>query len=169
VTRLGRPTLELPEAVRAACFAAPPALAAGQIWRACLDDVARFVLVLVVEPSANPYGQQTGVQSRPPVAVRDAVLVAPVTLDIEMATEEAFLLNADDSDFDIPIAVWLPLRRYIPQRVMDRYAGNLHIATPAIRQAPTGSRLISVLEDRAMEFAVVADDMDELAGEQDWL
>jgi hypothetical protein len=156
----GRSMLSLPEAVSAAWVADLPALAAGQIWRACRDDVARFVLVLVVEPPARPYGQR---QSLPPTTDRP-ILVAPVTLDMELATEDAFLLGADDSDFAVPIAVWLPLRRYIPRHVMDRCAGNLHIPTPAVRQAPTGSPLVSVLEDRAMEFAVIADDMDELAG-----
>jgi hypothetical protein len=134
---------QLPEAVRAAWSAEPPRPDLGQFWRASHDQVARFVLVVGIDG--------------------DAVDVAPVTLDIERTTDDALLLEADDSDLDVPLAVWLPLRRSVARHLLDRYTGNLHMAVDAVRKSPTGRPVVSVLEASAMERAVLEDDMDELA------
>jgi hypothetical protein len=107
------------------------------------DEVARFVLVLT--------------------AGDEKVDVAPVTLDTELMTDEAFIADAALTDFALPVAVWLPLRRSVERLVLDRYVGDMHMAVDAIRQLPTGRPLFSPLEDRAMERAVLEDDMDELS------
>jgi hypothetical protein len=135
--------LRLPAAVEAAWTSPPPAPAPGQFWRAVHDEVARFVLILAAD------GEMAD--------------VAPVTLDTELTTDEAFIADAAVTDLAVPLAVWLPLRRPVPRQVLERYAGDLHMSVDAVRKLPTGRPLISVLEDRAMERAVLEDDMNDLA------
>jgi hypothetical protein len=89
--------------------------------------------------------------------------VAPVSLDVELATEDAFLLDAGETDFDVPVAVWLGLKAVVPARVLAHYAGSVHLAVDALRKAPQGRPVLSPLDERAMEAAVLGDDMDELA------
>jgi len=135
--------VELPAAVRAAWTAPRPALAPAQLWRAHLDEIARFVVVLQTEGAVAE--------------------VAPVTLDVELATDDAYLLEAAESDFDVPVAVWLALKATVPVHVLEQYLGSVHLAVDALRKAPQGRPLASVLDDRAMEAAILGDDMEELA------
>jgi hypothetical protein len=135
--------IRLPEAVETAWTSPPLVPRPGQLWRAVNDDVARFVLVLV--------------------AGDGMIDVAPVTLDVERTTDEAYIAEAGLSDLEVPVAVWLRLRRPVERLVLDRYVGNVRVAVDEIRNLPTGPPVTSVLEDRAMERAVLADDMDELS------
>ncbi len=133
----------LPDSVRAAWTGRPPEPAPGQLWRALWGDVARFVLVLKVE--------------------RATAEVAPVTLDVELATDDAYLLDAEVSDLGVPVAVWLGLRAAVASRVLERFAGVVHIDVNAVKKEKSGRPVASVLDERAMERAVLEDDMDELA------
>lgn len=133
----------LPDAVRSAWAGPRPAVAPGQLWRAQWDDVARFVVVLQVE----------GLLAE----------VAPVSLDVDLATDDAYLLEAAETDFDVPLAVWLGLKAAVPTRVLAHYAGSVHIAVDGLRKAPQGRPVLSPIDERALETAVLGDDMDELA------
>lgn len=133
----------LPDAVRSAWAGVRPTPAPAQLWRAQWDEVARFVVVLHTE----------GLMAE----------VAPVSLDVELATEDAFLLDAGETDFDVPVAVWLGLKAVVPVRVLAQYAGSVHLAVDSLRKAPQGRPMLSPLDERAMEAAVLGDDMDELA------
>jgi plasmid maintenance system antidote protein VapI len=135
--------LSVPPSVRAAWFGARPDLTPGQLWRARWEDVSVFVVVLRTEGSS--------------------VDVAPVSLDVELATDSAVLLEPGETDFDVPVAVWLELRAAVPERVLEQYAGTVHLAVDALRKAPQGRPVLTPLDDRAMEVAVLGDDMDELA------
>ncbi len=135
--------LELPPAVSAAWTAGAPMAAPGQLWRAHWEEVSRFVVVLRTD----------GVTAE----------VAPVSLDVELATDGAVLLEPGETDFDVPIAVWLGLRATIPMRVLEQHAGSVHLDVDALRKAPQGRPVLTPLDDRAMEVAVLGDDMDELA------
>lgn len=138
-------SVRLPAAVRAraASGATPPEPAPGQLWRAVWKEVSRFVLVVRVEA--------------------DGVFVAPVSLDPTLATDDAFLLAPGESDFEVPLAVWLGLTKPVPPRVLQRSVGQVHLTVEVIRKSPQGRPLVSVLEDRAMEVADLKDDMAELA------
>lgn len=135
--------VRLPAAVEAAWTSSPPVPAPGQFWRAVHDEVARFVLVMT--------------------AAADSVDVAPVTLDTELTTDEAYIVDGELTDLAVPVAVWLPLRRTVDPVVLDRYVGDMHLSVDAVRKLSTGRPLISVLEERAMERAVLEDDMDDLS------
>lgn len=135
--------LSVPPSVRAAWFGARPDPAPGQLWRARWEDVSIFVVVLRTEGSS--------------------VDVAPVSLDVELATDSAVLLEPGETDFDVPVAVWLELRAAVPERVLEQYAGTVHLAVDALRKAPQGRPVLTPQDDRAMEVAVLGDDMDELA------
>lgn len=135
--------VSVPDAVRVAWSGSRPAPEPGHLWRAVWDEVARYVVVLHVDPATAE--------------------VAPVTLDPELATDDAYLLDAGESDFDVPIAVWLGLRATVPLRVLDRSAGRVHLAVEAIRKSPQGRPVATPLDERALEGAVLRDDMDELA------
>lgn len=135
--------LELPTAVRAAWTGTAPTPAPGQLWRAHWEEVSRFVVVL-----------------RTAAATAE---VAPISLDVELATDDAFLLAPGETDFDVPVAVWLGLRAAVPIRVLEQYAGTAHLDVDALRKAPQGRPVLTALDDRAMEVAVLGDDMDELA------
>lgn len=134
---------ELPPAVLAAWRGRAPAVAPGQLWRASWEEVSRFVAVLRTEGAM--------------------VEAAPVSLDVELATDDAVLLELGETDFDVPVAVWLGLKATVPARVLDQYAGSVHLAVDALRKAPQGRPVLTPLDDRAMEVAVLGDDMDELA------
>jgi plasmid maintenance system antidote protein VapI len=73
------------------------------------------------------------------------------------------LLEAAETDFDVPVAVWLGLKAVVPVRVLAHYAGSIHLAVDALRKAPQGRPVLTPLDERAMEVAVLGDDMDELA------
>lgn len=135
--------VELPAPVRAAWAAQRPAVAAGQLWRAHVHDINRFVVILQTEGALAE--------------------VAPVTVDVDLATDDAYLLEAAESDFDVPVAVWLAVKDTIPVRVLEQYVGGVHFAVDALRKAPHGRPLVSALDDRAMEVAILRDDMEELA------
>jgi hypothetical protein len=135
--------LELPPAVLAAWTNAVPPVAPGQLWRAHWEEVSRFVVVLRLE----------GV----------TVEVAPVSLDVELATDDAVLLEPGETDFDVPVAIWLGLRAAVPVRVLEQHAGAVHLDVDALRKAPAGRPVLTPLDDRAMGLAVLGDDMDELA------
>lgn len=133
----------LPAAVRSAWTGPRPAVAPGQLWRAQWDEVTRFVVVLQIE----------GLLAE----------VAPISIDVDQATDDAYLLEAAETDFDVPVAVWLGLKAIIPTRVLAHYAGSVHIAVDALRKAPQGRPVLSPIDERALEAAVLGDDMDELA------
>lgn len=135
--------VRLPAAVEAAWTSKPLVATPGQFWRTEHDQVARLVLVLRAEG--------------------DRVDIAPITLDPELTTDEAFIAEADLTDLQVPVAVWLPLRRAVSRKLLDRHIGDLHVPVDAIRRFPTGRPLLSPLEDRAMERAELEDDMDELS------
>jgi hypothetical protein len=133
----------IPDAVRAAWSGAPPEPEPGQLWRALWDEVARFVVILRVDGNSAD--------------------VAPVTVDPELATDDAHLLDAGETPFGVPVAVWLGLHERVPLRVLDRPAGSVYIAIDALNKAPQGRPVVTPLDDRAMEQAVLQDDMKELA------
>jgi hypothetical protein len=135
--------VSVPDAVRAAWSGARPEPEPGQLWRALWDEVARFVVVLHVDEGSAD--------------------VAPVTVDPELATDDAHLLDAGETAFGVPVAVWLGLHAPVPVRVLDRPVGSVHIAVDALRKAPQGRPILTPLDERAMEEAVLQDDMDELA------
>lgn len=135
--------LELPAAVRAACTGAAPAPAPRQLWRAHWKDVSRLVVVLRAKAATAE--------------------VAPVSVDVELATDYAVLLRSAETDFDVPVAVWLGLRAAVPVRVLEQYAGTVHLGIGALLKAPQGRPVVTPLDDRAMEVAVLGDDMDDLA------
>lgn len=135
--------LELPPGVEAAWKSQTPPVAAGQLWRAHWEEVSRFVVVLRAEALTAD--------------------VAPVSLDVELATDDAVLLEPAETDFDVPVAVWLGLKALVPLRVLEQHAGAVHVDVDALRKAPQGRPITTPLDERAMEFAVLGDDMDELA------
>lgn len=135
--------LELPSAVSAAGTAEAPVAAAGQLWRAHWEEISRFVVVLRTEGATAE--------------------VAPVSLDVELATDDAVLLESGETDFEVPVAVWLGLRAVVPVRVLEQHAGAVHFDVDTLRKAPQGRPALTPLDDRAMEVAVLGDDMDELA------
>lgn len=134
--------LTLPTAVQEA-VRADVAPAPGRLFRVRWGKVSRFVLVVR--------------------AVEEAWVVAPVSLDPELATEEASLLGPDDTDFEVPVAVWLGLAVRVPVIVLDRSVGQLRISMSDLRRAPEGRRVRNPLDERAMEQAVLQDDLAELA------
>lgn len=126
------------EAVRAAAVPAP-----GQLFRARWGEVSRFVLLVR--------------------AIDEAWIVAPVTLDPELATDEANLLGPEDTDFEVPVAVWLGLAASIPAIALERSVGQLRISMAELRRSPEGRRVRSPLDERAMERAILQDDLADLA------
>lgn len=137
------PVLEVPAAVRAAWLAAPSAPAAGQIRRALWHDVARFVVVLNVEGRSAE--------------------VAPISLEPDLASDEAYLLEGGESDLGVRAAIWLGLKNFVPVRVLERSPGVVHLPVELLRKLPTGPAIQSVLDPRSEEKAELADDMAELA------
>lgn len=135
-------SVRLPAAVAEAWAATPPEPAPGQLWRAVWNEVARFVLVVRLEGHG--------------------MFVAPVSLYPALATDDAYLLQAGESDFGVPLAVWLGLARSVPRRVLQQSVGQVHLSVEVIRKSPRGRALVSVLEDRAIEAAELEDDMAEL-------
>lgn len=63
----------------------------------------------------------------------------------------------------MPVAVWLGLKAVVPVRVLAQYAGSVHLAVDSLRKAPQGRPVLTPLDERAMEAAVLGDDMDELS------
>ena len=126
------------EALRATTVPAP-----GQLVRAKWGEVARFVLLVR--------------------AIEEDWIVAPVTLDPELATDEANLLGPEETDFEVPVAVWLDLAVRVRPIVLERGVGQLRISVTEARRAPTGRRVRSPLDERAMERAVLQDDLADLA------
>ncbi|WP_143780667.1 hypothetical protein [Ornithinimicrobium sp. CNJ-824] len=86
-----------------------------------------------------------------------------MSVDVELATDDAVLLEASESDFDVPVAVWLGLRAAVPLRVLERYAGTMHLNIAALLRAPQGRPVLTPLDDRTLEVAILGDDMDDLA------
>lgn len=136
-------SLRLPAAVRASLNDERPPIMSGQLWRARWGEVSRFVLVLRIEGTH--------------------VFVAPVSVEPELATDDAHLLEAGETDFGVPTAVWLRLTTPVAAQVLQQRVGHVHLPVDALPKAPQGRPLVSALEDRAMERAVLADDMAELA------
>lgn len=134
--------LTLPGAVTAAARAGA-APAPGQIVRARWGEVSRFVLLVR--------------------AVEEGWLVAPVTLDPELATDEAYLIGAEDTDFEVPVAVWLDIATSVPAAGLERHVGQLRISIPELLRRPTGRRVRTPLDERAMELAMLRDDLADLA------
>lgn len=139
----GAAALVVPDAVREAWQSGQQAPAAGQVRRAVWGDVARFVVVLNAE---GAYAE-----------------VAPLSLEPELASDEAYLLEPGESDLGVQAAVWLGLKKTVPVRVLERFAGAVNIPLDSLRKLPPGTPIESVFDPRADERAVLADDMDELA------
>jgi hypothetical protein len=140
----GAAALVVPDAVREAWNSGNQPAASGQVRRAVWGDVARFVVVLNTE---GEYAE-----------------VAPLSLEPEVASDEAYLLEPGESDLGVQVAVWLGLKTTVPARVLERSAGAVHIPVDSLRKLPSGTPIESVFDPRADERAVLADDMDELAG-----
>jgi hypothetical protein len=139
----GAAALVVPDAVQEAWQASPQRPAAGQVRRALWGDITRFVVVLNTE---GEYAE-----------------VAPLSLDPDLASDEAYRLEAGESDLGVEAAVWLGLKTTVPIRVLERSVGAVHIPVDSLRKLPAGTAIRDIFDPRADERAVLADDMDELA------
>src|SRR5579872_3481346 len=91
----------VPEAIRDAMHAPVTAApAAGEVWRVVWDTNVLLMVVLDYRPGT--------------------VQAAPVVLEVDDVDEEALIVDADLSGLKLAFAVWLGLRRALPERVLER-------------------------------------------------
>ncbi|HTC69107.1 MAG TPA: hypothetical protein VK662_06005 [Acidothermaceae bacterium] len=141
----------VPDSVRRAFGGTPPDPAAGQIWRACWDDVVELVVVLGVD----------GLD----------LAVAPVSLDRTYADDTTVVLSAEVTSLGVALAVWAGLERRVQMRVLDRFAGLVNLdfaddgwARYAVESglAEFGSRPGNATDPLWEYRAIIEDEMDQL-------
>jgi hypothetical protein len=129
---------------------------AGQVWRACWDEVSVLVLVLAVED-------------------RD-LLVAPVTIEPPAEDDRCMVLEGSFTAFGVAATVWAGLTCIVPIRVLDcpvdQWSEDLirwttHTAQGRPHPVPPGTRqgraIQSELDPAALLQAELADDLESLS------
>jgi hypothetical protein len=129
---------------------------AGQLWRAAWDDVA--VLVLVVSVSGS------------------MVTVAPATVEPAGEADGSLIVDPRRTALGEPVTVWGALMRQIRLEVLDHPIDVIgaDVAAWCLTRVgvPDGSHLggapASLFETDIDTGAIVADDIDALAGAESW-
>ncbi|MFS8102095.1 hypothetical protein LFM09_33715 [Lentzea alba] len=116
---------------------------AGQVWRACWDDVSALLLITDVEDLT--------------------VAAVPVTLDLPAAPGRTVVVDATSTAFGLDAVAWISLSGRFPLRVLDqpvdRWQDDL---VASIRGTVVDTSAEPAFASREMMWAELADDLTAL-------